>query len=426
MTISSEAILPGVWQKKEGGHVVRGHATDPRTGQMREVRRVLKEPNPRKALAWLTLECERIRRGKTVEATQTPTWKSYASSVFTAKVDDGTIKSAKGREKWAVCLGHLYEAPWASFFLDKIKHADLVDWRNTLPALRWERRNKKGELIKTGPYMANTLNDWLNVGRVIFAAATIKYDLPRDPMLGIEDFEVTNRTYTREEPNALTPAEVGKWLATFKEMFPQFYAMVFVGLVHGQRPSTLRPLRRQGETPDVTFGKEPRLQLRRSHTMRDEVWDRTKTERDLDLPLHPAVVKVIKWHIKTQLTTDAQKKSELLFPNEAGGFRSKSCLDKPFAAVTRACKIKKRITPRALRRTFQDLSREAKVDGVVAKAITGHATDAMRVKYSTAQDAEVSAAVGQMVRNFSQPISQPSSHRRARPVTGQAAKSMKS
>lgn len=404
MWISSKPVLPGVWRKKEGGHVVRGHALDPRTGKLKEIKKVLKEPDPKRALAWLTLERERVRRGQWKEQkTEIPTWKSFAASVFQAKVDDGTIQSAKGREKWSICLEHLCTAPWASFYLDKIRHADLVDWRNGLPALWYERWTKGSEgvkprLIKRARYAATTLNDWLNPARVIFAAATIKYGLPRDPMLGIEDFEVTHRTYTREEPNALTPDEVGLWLQTFKQKFPQFYAMAFLGLVHGQRPSTLRPLRRQGPTPDVILdGKDPRLLVRRSHTLRDEVWDRTKTQKDLDLMLHPEVVEVLRWHIRTQLVTPEQKKSELLFPNEAGGFRSKSCLDKPFAAVTTACKIKKRITPRALRRTFQDLSRAAHVEGVVAKAISGHATDAMRVHYSTAYDAEVSAAVGNII-----------------------------
>lgn len=400
MVISSAPILPGVWRRKEGGFVVCGAAKDPRTGKLKEVRKVL--PNAvdaREALAWLTNERDRIRRGVTEEKKQEiPTWKTFAKSLFDTKLGDGSIQSAKGEEKWTTCLGHLFKAPWAGFLVDQIKHADLVDWRNTLPKKRWERRSKdRKRLISSGTYKATTLNDWLNVARVVFAAATIKFDLPRDPMIGVEDFVETHRTYTREQPNALTPEEVGLWLVTFKRLFPQFYAMAFLGLVYGQRPSSLRPLRRQGDTPDVIFGDDPRLLIRRSHTIGSEVWDRTKTKKDLDQTMPPEVVDVLKWHIQTQLTTDEQQASELLFPSKRGGFRSRSGLDKPFEAVTAACGIKKRITPRALRRTFQDLTRTAKVDGVVAKAISGHATDAMRVHYSTAQDAEVAAALGTLI-----------------------------
>lgn len=51
----------------------------------------------------------------------------------------------------------------------------------------------------------------------------------------------------------------------------------------------------------------------------------------------------------------------------------------------------------SMRRTFQDLTRKAGVDGVVAMAISGHATDAMRVRYSTAATPEVAKAIGKVV-----------------------------
>lgn len=50
-----------------------------------------------------------------------------------------------------------------------------------------------------------------------------------------------------------------------------------------------------------------------------------------------------------------------------------------------------------MRRTFQDLTRAGGVEGVVAKAISGHATDAMRNHYSTANDAEVTQAMGKVI-----------------------------
>ncbi len=99
--------------------------------------------------------------------------------------------------------------------------------------------------------------------------------------------------------------------------------------------------------------------------------DQTKTKRDQTIRLTKVVLDVLKWHVETQLRTEPQKKSELLFPTEEGGIRSRSCLDKPFAKVTAACGIKKTITPRAMRRTFKDLSREAKLNAVVARRSAG-------------------------------------------------------
>jgi len=58
-------------------------------------------------------------------------------------------------------------------------------------------------------------------------------------------------------------------------------------------------------------------------------------------------------------------------------------LDKPFRAVARTMGLKKRITPRGMRRTFQDVCRAAAVGDLVTRSISGHATEAMQRHYST-------------------------------------------
>jgi hypothetical protein len=95
-----------------------------------------------------------------------------------------------------------------------------------------------------------------------------------------------HRVYTHEEPNSLTPAEAAMWLSAFKDKFPRFYAMTFLGLVLGQRPSTLRPLRRRGPTPDLDLANRVLL-VRRSHTVANEVMDSTKTAKDQNIKLPP-------------------------------------------------------------------------------------------------------------------------------------------
>jgi hypothetical protein len=402
--MSAKPVLPGVWKRKDGGHVVRARVVNPKSGRQVEILKVLAdETDPKRALAWLTSERDRVRRGRSGAAQTIPTFKQFALSVFRSKVDDRTIHTASGRKKWARILEHhLCTAPWATYFVDRVSHADLVEWRGEIARMGWERHvpSKDGtpRLAASGDrYSPNTLNDWLGIARVIWKAATHTYELGRNPMDGVEDFATDHhRTYTKEEPNALTPAEASGWLETFKEMFPQHYAMTFLGLVLGHRPSTLRPLRRSGKSADLDFSTG-RILIRRSNTESDEVEDFTKTKKDQDIPLPKSVLDVLRWHVDTQMETWQMRKSDLLFPTRDGGFRSRSCLDKPFAAVTKACGIDKRITPKALRRTFQDISREAKVEGVVAKAITGHSTDAMRLLYSTAQDAEVEKGIARVV-----------------------------
>ncbi|MCX5743062.1 MAG: hypothetical protein NT062_11275 [Proteobacteria bacterium] len=50
-----------------------------------------------------------------------------------------------------------------------------------------------------------------------------------------------------------------------------------------------------------------------------------------------------------------------------------------------------------MRRTFQDLAREAKVKDVVARAICGHATQAMQQRYSTVGDPEMRSAIARVI-----------------------------
>ncbi len=204
------------------------------------------------------------------------------------------------------------------------------------------------------------------------------------------------RTYTHEEPNSLTTEEVRAFLAKMRQRFPQHYAITLLAFVIGHRPSTLRPLRRSGPNRDYIPG-EGLLLVRRSYTFGGDAVERTKTKLDQRIALPPEVCAVLDWHIKTQLTSDEQLESDLLFPARSGSFRCSSSLQDPFAKVAKAIGLTKKITPKAGRRTFQDLSRAAGIEHVVKKAISGHATDAMVVRYSTPGEHEMREAIGKVV-----------------------------
>jgi hypothetical protein len=90
------------------------------------------------------------------------------------------------------------------------------------------------------------------------------------------------------------------------------------------------------------------------------------------------------------------RESELLFPAVTGGFRARSCLDKPFAAVCEKIKLAYRFTPRGMRRTYQDLARAAGIHDAVTRAISGHATTEMQLHYSTARGSEVKQALAKV------------------------------
>ena len=62
-----------------------------------------------------------------------------------------------------------------------------------------------------------------------------------------------------------------------------------------------------------------------------------------------------------------------------------------------AIELKKRLTPKGMRRTYQDLARRANVPEIVARTICGHATVAMQERYSTIASDEVRSAVGKII-----------------------------
>jgi hypothetical protein len=91
------------------------------------------------------------------------------------------------------------------------------------------------------------------------------------------------------------------------------------------------------------------------------------------------------------------KESDLLFPSETDGYRAASCLTKPIVAIAKAAKIKKHLTAKLMRRTFQDLERVAQVHDLVVRAISGHATFEMQQHHSTVAGEEVRADLAKVI-----------------------------
>jgi integrase len=396
--VSRQPVLPGVWRRKEGGHVVRGRATDSKTGKQRQVFRFLPEANQETALKWLRDEQARIRAGVD-SSPERPRQRfaEFAASLFEHKVTVRDIKSAAGRIKWSSTLEHLiggttgpksgkHVVGFGDFFLDRLASGDVERWKENLAGL-----------VAAGDYAPTTINTWLGILRVIMKAAKRAFDLPTIVTDGVRYLDTSEHDiYTDEEPNALLPAEVPPFMAKLREFFPQHFAMAYLGLITGLRPSTLRPLRRSGPECDVDWTLH-RLRVRRSHTVGDEVMRTTKQRHRYTIDLPEEAMQVLRWHVDTQLRAPEQQASELLFPTVDGQFRSSSVLMKPFAEVARELGLTKHITPRALRRTFNDLARAAQVQDVVTRSISGHLTEGMQRHYSTVSGDEQRQALAKVI-----------------------------
>src|SRR5450432_524056 len=128
-----------------------------------------------------------------------------------------------------------------------------------------------------------------------------------------------------------------------------------------------------------------------------EIMNTTKTKYRQRISLTPGLMSVLQWHVETQLHTPEQLGSEFLFPAEGGGLRSEACLRKPFAQVAATIGLKKRFTPKGLRRTFNDAARVADLESVVTMSIAGHRTERMRDHYSSVSAGEQRDGIGKVL-----------------------------
>jgi integrase len=384
-TIAETQSKPGVWRMKEGGYMIRARVTIPRTGRLKEVRTQLPEAESAEA-AYLELQrrIEEVRAGDDLSMS-IPSFGEYAKSLFARKIDKAEIKSAKSRERWETTLTEHLVPRFGAIFVDVLRKQDIEEWLAEM-----------GRKVQTKKYSPTTINGWLSILRVIINTAVAEYELPRNPIALVKDLDTSTwHTYTEEQPNSLTPQEVPVFLAKLRELYPQHFALVALGFATGLRPSSLRPLRRCGDKADVLWDQGVLL-VRRSQTGDAEPMDTTKTGKLQRISLPEDLIEILDWHVK-QLPEGPMQESELLFPSETGGYRAASCLDRPFREITKTLAWKKQITPRAMRRTFQDLARAAEVRDIVTRSVSGHSTEAMQRHYSTVTSQEQRAGLAKVI-----------------------------
>ena len=271
-------------------------------------------------------------------------------------------------------------------FVDQLTQVDIEAWRDS-----WEPR------VNAGAYAPTTVNDWIAVLRVITKKMKADHGLLIDPCADVEAISTKgHRTYTFEQPNSLGVDELSTFFEIAWEKYPQHFAVILLGSVTGLRPSSLYALRRCGPEADVKWDQGLVL-IRRSRGIKGRVMEMTKINHDQVIKLPDFVMHVLRWHLDKQLVTREMERSELLFPSETGGFRSNSALAKPFRAVAKSMGLTKQISPKAMRRSFQDAMREAQVANVVVRSISGHLTEQMQQRYSTARGHEQESAIARII-----------------------------
>jgi integrase len=357
----------------------------------------MREASKAEAIQAMEQHVAEIRGGRR-EALVKQRFADFAVTLFEEKRKAGDFRSSATIERWKDVLIHLVGGTEGKSGLKVSGLGEVYVHMLEEPIRQW--RVCMAELVAAGDYAPSTLNSWLSILRVITKG--IKYDqrLERDPCERIKKFDESEHvTYSEEQPNALPPERAGEFLAHMFRLFPQHYAMTYLGFVTGLRPSSLRPLRRRGVDADVKW-ETSRLIVRQSQTIGDRVMKSTKQKKHYAIDLPKDVIDTLRWHVETQLRRPEQHASDLLFPSDVGGFRTRSVLDKPFNTVAKEMGLSFRLTAKGMRRTFQDMARLAKIEGIVTRSISGHATERMQQHYSTVQREEQRDGIAQVIELY--------------------------
>lgn len=377
---------PGIF-KTPTGFRVRVRVKDTKTDRYREADRELETSNVDEALS-VAVEL-RAKLGSTGPALARPRvrFEKYAPDLIERRQRTGAIRSPatlkrylgaaatapKGTRPIGGDLGHLIRR-WGPIFVDAIAREDVKAWRAEL-----------GDLVAKGVYKPHSVRGWWTLFRSIMSECAADLGVP-DPTAKIEGIDLAaHRTYTHEEPNALTPVELGRFIAAAIKHEPEHAAFLLLGVLTGRRPCELRALRRRGgpsgAVSDINW-ETGELYIRRSQTFGAAV-ERTKTDNDLTIGLPASVMQILRNHVASLEGKAAE--SDLLFPStETGGYWSGKALNEPIAAICKHAGIWKKITPRFMRRTYTDLKRKVALDPLVARSISGHETDSMERLYGTA------------------------------------------
>lgn len=196
-------------------------------------------------------------------------------------------------------------------------------------------------------------------------------------------------TYTEEDPNLLTAAELAEFLSYIPVQWrPLVELMAFTGLRWGE-VSALR-------WSDLNL-QQGLVRVRRGNWKGMEVLPKTKKSRRT-VPLPVGVL--------PRGRPPGWPEDALVFPSLEGGLHRGTPLAKVFGraiAAIRAAREKANdqtpfpdVTPHGMRRTYNDLVRRVAAREVV-KAITGHTTDTMLEHYSRVDAAEKAAATARVL-----------------------------
>ncbi len=321
-----------------------------------------------------------------------------SSPVLTETLTDYAGRWVKHLQATGRCRPHVLQTRLEvleRFILPSLGHLLLVEIRPQHLAawMEWlgKRRTSAG-----APYRAATLHTAWRVLRVMLRDGVLLAGLRQDPTVAVR-FQIKGAPAKHQD--VLTQQEVHALLGAAVDESPDVRAMLVLGFTTGMRFGELSAL----TWVDVDFDRRV-IRVQRSQ-VRGYV-GATKTGRVRVVPLAEAALAVLQAHRGwQQASMVAGSDSGLVFPSKRGTHRFNSMLTKPLQRCAERAGLNKHVSAHTMRRTVNNLIRQASGD-IVARAVTGHATQAMTEHYSHVTAVEKLSAQGAALGDLSRVLAE--------------------
>lgn len=363
---------PGVQKLAKKKFLIDGEVRDPRTGRLQQIERTIVGVTARQASRIRTEELDRIRSGAFEESKEKQRLHDSSASWLKLKTPSVDWRTA---ETYAYAIAHVCGEPGQKLVAEKGGLGDY--YGGSFPR---ERVQTWVNAQLGFGYSPDTIKGWFRVFRSMakdhgWPDPTFRVSLPDTPYRG---------------SNKLDEEQLIGFLKAMLSLYPQHYALTLVLAFTGLRFCHATALR----FDDVDEHKGV-LNVRRKQ-VRGKVGSISRRKKAPKvIPVEKEILDVVRWHRQTMLTDQHPGlASGYVFPSSNGKlFLGTNSLSKAWKASLKAAGIADRFTVHGLRKTFNDVTRRAKVDPLVIKSITGHVTEDMREHYSTVDISEKRAAV---------------------------------
>lgn len=260
-----------------------------------------------------------------------------------------------------------------------IKPSTIEAWKDWLAEQQQRATAGKGRANPRAgqSYAKDTLQSAWSTFRAFLGWVCVRTDLP-NPMRDLR-FDVGGKP--RVAKAVLSQAELARLLDAALAESPDIRAMMVVGFATGMRFAELSAL----EWRDIDLVRGT-LRIERSQVGGHVGPPKTESTRRL-VYLPPEIIEVLTLHQRSRVAAGPGVSPDVVFPSQRGTYRFPQVLKAPLERCCARAGINKHLTAHCMRKTANNLIRQAAGD-VVARAMVGQVTTEMTFRYSEVDAAE--------------------------------------